>query len=331
MPEFRKDPVVDRWVIISTERAKRPQDHAGNNEQEQTDSCPFCAGNEAMTPPAVLTYPADEAHPSNTTWAVRVVPNKYPALVDEGSWKRQTGIYESMSGLGVHEVIIESPEHVVNVAMLSETELEKVLHAYRDRMATLRNDKRWRAILIYKNQGAQAGATLEHIHSQLIALPAVPKEVFEEVTGAKVYHSSHGRCVYCDMINEEIGGAGRLVAEDEWFVALCPFASRFPYETWILPRQHASSFESGSNGDFTALARSLRATLIRLNRRLENPPFNYIIHSSPLDETENAYHHWHIEILPKLTQVAGFEWGSGSYINTVAPEDAARLLREATF
>ena len=332
MPEFRKDPVVDRWVIISTERAKRPQYDARNTEQEQADPCPFCAGNEAMTPPAVLTYPADKTHSHAANWSVRVVPNKYPAVVEEGSWIRQSdGIYESMSGLGVHEVVIESPEHVVNVETLSETRLEKILHVYRDRILTLRSDKRWRCILIYKNQGAQAGATLEHIHSQLIALPAVPKEVLEEIKGAKSYHECNGRCVHCEMISQEIRDRRRLVAEGERFIVLCPYASRFPYETWIIPKQHASSFQSGSTEDFSDLASSLRTTLIRLNQRLKNPPFNYIIHSSPLDETENAYYHWHIEILPKLTQAAGFEWGSGAHINSVAPEDAARLLREVRF
>ena len=332
MSEFRKDPVVERWVILSTERAERPQYGAGNNQQAQTDPCPFCAGNEALTPPAVLTYAADEVQSAMASWSVRVVPNKYPALVNEGSWIGQSnGIYQAMNGLGVHEVIIESPEHMVNVATLNENQLQKVLHAYRDRIVQLRTDQRWRCILIYKNQGAEAGATLEHIHSQLIALPAVPKAVHEEIEGAKAYYDANGRCVYCAILNQEIGNRSRIVAEGERFIALCPYASRFPYETWILPKQHAPCFEYGSKEDYADLARSLREILIRLDHRLENPPFNYFIHSNPPDGAANAYYHWHIEILPKLSQVGGFEWGSGAYINSVAPEDAAHQLREVTF
>jgi UDPglucose--hexose-1-phosphate uridylyltransferase len=203
-------------------------------------------------------------------------------------------------------------------------------HAYRDRIVHLRNDKRWRCILIYKNHGAQAGATLEHSHSQLIALPAVPKAVHEELEGAKAFHDANKRCIYCAIIDWEIGDRSRIVAENELFIAFCPYTPRFPYETWILPKQHAPCFELGSKEDYAELARSLRETLIRLNRRLENPPFNYLIHSNPLDEAANPYYHWHIEILPKLSQVGGFEWGSGAYINSVAPEDAAHQLREVT-
>ena len=332
MPEFRKDPVLDRWVILSTERIKRPQPDAGNYESPGTDPCPFCAGNEAMTPPAVLTYEAAPDRADIATWSVRVVPNKYPALLNEGNWAGQAnGIYQTMTGIGVHEVVIETPDHVVNMGTLNMDQLEQIFRAYRDRIVQLRDDPRWRSILIYKNQGAAAGATLEHIHSQLIALPAVPKAIQEEIDGARNYHVTHGACVYCAVVKQEMNAQSRIVAEDKRFVVLCPYAARFPYETWILPKQHASHFERASKEDCADLARSLRETLLRLNRRLHNPPFNYLIHSNPLDETENAYFHWHIEILPKLSQVGGFEWGAGTYINSVAPEDAARHLREMTF
>jgi len=331
MPEFRKDAVVDRWVILASDRAKRPQPNAGKNEPAQTDPCPFCAGNEAMTPPAVLTYRANDPDSNIATWSVRVVPNKYPALVNEGSWTGQSNsIYQTMSGLGAHEVIIEAPEHVVNMGALNEKQVEQILRAYRDRIVELRNDQRWRSILIYKNQGAEAGATLEHIHSQLIALPIVPRTLQEEIDGARNYHDLNKCCVYCTVIHQEVGAQSRMVAESERFIVFCPYASRFPYETWILSKQHATCFEYGSEEDYAGLARSLRETLIRFNRRFKNPPFNYFIHSNPLGEAANAYYHWHMEILPKLSQVAGFEWGSGAYINSVAPEDAARHLREVT-
>ena len=332
MPEFRKDPVIDRWVIIATQRAKRPQRGAGQNETAGTEPCPFCAGNEAMTPPPVLTYKADSPDFHVAAWSLRVVPNRYPALVDEGTWTEQPySIYKTMKGLGVHEVIIEAPEHVVNMGTLDEKRLEQVFHAYRDRIIQLQKDQRWRSILIYKNHGAEAGATLDHIHSQLIALPTVPKAIEEEVDGAKKYHDAHGSCIYCAMIDQEIGDQNRIVAESDRFIVFCPYASRFPYETWILPKQHAPCFELALKDDYADLARSLRGLLIRLNRRFEDPPFNYFIHTNSWDEAANAYYHWHMELLPKLSQAAGFEWGSGAYINSVAPEEAARHLRDVRF
>jgi UDPglucose--hexose-1-phosphate uridylyltransferase len=282
-----------------------------------------------MTPPEVLAYGRDPNQIQRPGWTVRVVPNKYPALVSDGSRSEFTdGIYESMNGLGVHEVIIESPNHIENMAMLSEDQIEQVLLAYRERMLHLRRDKRWRYILLYKNQGIAAGATLPHVHSQLIALPWVPKEVAQEITGAQGYWESTGDCLYCEMIRREIHDRKRIVAEHDRCVVLCPYASRFSYETWILPRKHLATLDASRQEDFAELSRVLRQTLIRLNRQLTNPPFNYTIHSSPLGETAHGFYHWHMEIMPKLTQVAAFELGSGSYINPVAPEDAARRLRE---
>jgi UDPglucose--hexose-1-phosphate uridylyltransferase len=328
MPELRKDPVTGCWVIISTERAQRPQHHPLRPPRVETGPCPFCAGNEVMTPPEVLAYRADQNQLGKAGWAVRVVPNKYPALVNEDhELRNDDGFYQSTNGLGVHEVIIENPEHVENMALLSEKQLEAVLLAYRDRMLHFRADSRWRCILIYKNQGAEAGATLPHVHSQLVVLPSIPRAVLEELDGAKRFYEATGRCIYCEMIRKEIDEHKRIVAEHEYFVALCPYAARFPFEVWILPREHSSCFEKSLPHIYIDLARVLRETLIRLDRQLDDPPFNYIVHSNPLGESENGFYHWHIEIMPRLTQVAGFEWGSGSYINQVAPEDAARLLR----
>jgi UDPglucose--hexose-1-phosphate uridylyltransferase len=326
MPELRKDPIVDRWVIIYPEGANRPLGHADLAKA----GCPFCAGNEAMTPPEVLIFPDDEAQASSRDWSVRVVPNKYPALVPEESGKIIAGEnYEISSGLGVHEVIIESPRHVTDIASLSEKQFEKILRAYRTRMMVLRADSRFRYILVYKNQGNEAGATLEHAHSQLIALPMIPKHAFEEITAAKAYYQTNGRCIFCHLIRKETGARQRVVAENAGFVVICPFAPRFPYETWILPKKHLSSFAQDSQYEDSDLAGILRDTLIRLGLSLANPPFNYFIHSGPTHEDENNYYHWHLEILPKLVRIGGFEWGSGSYINTVTPEESARLLRES--
>jgi UDPglucose--hexose-1-phosphate uridylyltransferase len=325
MPEIRKDPVTGRAIIIAAERAKRPR-HDGTSQESP---CPFCAGNERMTPPEVFAYRDSGSLPDAPGWTLRVVPNKYPALVNEGvGSSSRRGVYESTAGLGVHEVIIESPEHVVDIAALDEKQLAAILRIYRKRILALNKDGRWRSILVYKNQGAAAGATLEHVHSQLIALPEAPEQLRAEIDGARRYYEANGRCLFCEMIRQEIDGGERLVAKHEQWTALCPYAARFPFETWILPKRHAPYFELSSDRDFAELAHCLRDTLARLNRVLDHPPFNYLIHSHPLDGAETRHYHWHIEILPKLVQVAGFEWGSGMFINPVAPEDAARLLRQ---
>jgi UDPglucose--hexose-1-phosphate uridylyltransferase len=326
MPEFRKDPTVDRWVIIATERAKRPIRPEGSD----TAQCPFCAGNENLTPPEILVL-RDEGNPSSfPNWAVRVVPNKYPALVPEGSTTQITDEnYEVHSGIGAHEVIIESPHHVTDMALLGEKQFEAILRAYRHRIMELRIDRRFRYILIYKNQGIEAGATLEHVHSQLIAMPMIPKLVLEENNAAKNYYEANRRCVFCDAIRKETDGGERFVIENARYLVMCPFAPRFPYETWILPKKHSSFFEHNTHQDDDDLAGILRETLIRLNRSLSGPAFNYFIHSSPLEPDESNDYHWHMEIIPKLIQVGGFEWGSGSYINTITPEQSARSLRAA--
>jgi UDPglucose--hexose-1-phosphate uridylyltransferase len=330
MPEFRKDPIADRWVIISTERAKRPFDRGSSGEVADAGKCPFCAGNEAMTPPEVLVFRDESNLPSSGKWTVRVVPNKYPAVVRDGSGTQIADeVYVAQDAIGAHEVIIESPSHVTDMALLNDKQFEAILRAYGDRITDLRGDRKLRYVLIYKNQGLEAGATLEHVHSQLVALPKIPKRVLEEIGAAKNYYESKGRCVFCDVIRKETNGRERFVIENDRFIVICPFAPRFPYETWILPKRHASFFERNSQSDNFDLARMLRETLRRLNRSLGNPPFNYIIHSNPLEPDGNDYYHWHIEILPKLIQVGGFEWGSGFYINTITPEQSARLLREA--
>jgi len=259
-----------------------------------------------------------------------VVPNKFPAVVPEGIVEVPAGgIYQSLDGLGAHEVIIETAQHEVNMARLSENQFADVLRAYRERVLDLRQDKRLRHVLIFKNQGAGAGTTLEHTHSQLVALPIVPQIISEEVAGGRKYYEREKRCVFCDIIQRETKERCRIVAESDNFVIVCPFAPRVSFETWLLPRRHSSFFEHATEPEYADLAFSLKETLLRLDRALDNPPFNFVIHSNQLDNTRNDTYHWHIEILPRLAHLAGFEWGSGFYINSVAPEDAARALREA--
>ena len=331
MPEFRKDPVTGRWVILAPEREKRPRRLGEMNDAACSESCPFCAGNEAMTPPEVMAYRNEPVPANSPGWSVRVVSNKYPALVDfDARIFAADPIYESRHALGVHEVIIESPDHVVNMGALGVEQVSQILRAYRERMRELTKDLRWRYILLYKNHGDRAGATFEHIHSQLITLPAVPELANGELSGAKRHYESTGRCIYCEMIERELRQRERVVLNSTHFVAFCPFAPRFAYEIWILPKHHAAAFEQSSDEDILSLASTLRELIAKLNQALDNPPFNYLIHSIPPRETQSAHYHWHMEILPQVARAAGFEWGSGMHINSVTPEDAARLLRDVT-
>src|SRR5919108_1552030 len=244
MPELRKDPVVGRWVIISTERSQRPSDFHVQPEPKQARACPFCSGNEDKTPSEVLAYRSFGSEPNKPGWTVRVVPNRYPALRIEGDLgKRPEGMFDKMSGIGAHEVIIETPDHHASLATLSITAIEGVLWAFRERVLDLKQDRRFRYILIFKNYGAAAGASLEHPHSQLIALPIVPLQVREEVEGARQHFAQKERCVYCDVIRQEQDSRTRVISENADFVAVSPYAPRFPFETWVLPRRHSSNFE----------------------------------------------------------------------------------------
>lgn len=331
MPELRKDPVTGRWVIIATDRAKRPTDFVRDKvEIRATGFCPFCYGNESKTPPEIMAYRADGSARNAPGWSLRVVPNKFPALGIEGSLSRQgEGIYDKMNGIGAHEVIIETPDHHLTLANLPPQQIENVFWAFRDRIIDLKKDRRFRYILIFKNHGEAAGASLEHTHSQLIALPVVPKRVWEEVEGAKEYYTFKERCIFCDMIRQEVESGVRLIADNEGFAALAPFAPRFPFEIVIIPKVHQSAFEESLKYEFDQLALILKDMLQRLDRVLEMPAYNFIIHTSPVPETSNDYYHWHMEIMPKLTKVAGFEWGTGFYINPTPPEESAKFLREA--
>ena len=329
MPELRKDPVTGRWVIISTDRQKRPNDfrfeRASIIGREQ---CPFCPGHESFTPREVFAYRQNGTAPNTPGWDVRVVPNKFPALQVEGTLDREgEGMFDRMNGIGAHEVIIETPDHGKTLASMSEPEIERVLWAFRERVLDLKQDRRFRYILIFKNHGAAAGASLEHTHSQLIALPVVPDFVREEVEGARRHFATKERCVFCDIVHQEIDTGRRVIQENADIVALSPYAPRFPFETWLLPRRHAARFEDAPRHEYEGLARLLKAVLMRVNRALESPPYNLIIHSSPFSEETTDFYHWHLELMPKLTKVAGFEWGTGFYINPTSPEEATRVLR----
>ena len=246
MPELRKDPVVGRWVIISTERSRRPTNFTPVTTERAGDFCPFCPGNEETTPPEVLAYRPQGGAPNSGGWQVRVVPNKFPALQIEGTLDRRgEGLYDKMNGVGAHEVVIEGPDHALELADLPVDHIAQVLHAYRERALDLHRDRRFRYVLIFKNHGPQAGATLEHTHTQLIATPIIPKILQEELDGSRRYYELKERCVFCDIVQQETAenNGRRIVSLSERFVAIEPFAPRFPFETWILPRRHDCSYE----------------------------------------------------------------------------------------
>src|SRR6185295_17161021 len=330
MPELRKDPITGRWVVVSTERQKRPMDFRFEKATAiGREHCPFCPGREHVTPPEVLAYRQSGAA-NGPGWDLRVVPNKFPALRVEGTLDREgEGMFDRMSGIGAHEVIIETTDHDKGFASMSELEIERVLWAFRDRVLDLKNDIRFRYILLFKNQGAAAGATLEHGHSQLIALPIVPDFVREEIEGARRHYRAKERCVFCDILRQEVAAGRRIIHENADIVALSPYAPRFPFETWLLPRSHGSRFEEAPRQLYESLARMLKSVLMRMDRALESPPYNLIIHSAPFSEDVADFYHWHVELMPKLTRTAGFEWGTGFYINPTSPEEAAQVLRTA--
>jgi UDPglucose--hexose-1-phosphate uridylyltransferase len=328
--ELRKDPVTGRWVIISTERRKRPTDFRLESVQIAPDpTCPFCEGHEDMTPAEILAHRSNGSHANAPGWNLRVVPNQFPVLRVEGSLDRQgEGLFDKMSGIGAHEVIIETPRHDVSMATMGDAAVEQVLWAFQERVRDLKQDRRFRYIIIFKNHGSAAGAALDHSHSQLIALPIVPREVRDEVDGAKAHYLNKERCVFCDIIRQETTDRRRLIMETSEMAAVAPYAPRFPFETWILPRRHQAHYEDAHRHEFSALARALGEILRRMNRMLRNPPYNLLIHSAPVGEAAE-YYHWHVEIIPKLTKVAGFEWATGFYLNPTAPEEAAQVLRDA--
>lgn len=331
MPELRTDPISGRWVIIATERAARPNDFPPPPvEVDDQNSCPFCEGREARTPPEIFAIRAPGTAPNTPGWHVRVVSNKYPALRIEGdTTPSRVGIYTRTDGVGAHEVIIESTDHHTHLGLLPAGHVAAVVGAYLQRYRDLDGDARFEYALLFRNHGRTAGASLPHPHSQLIALPVIPKRAAEELQASERYFGRNGICVFCHVIQQDLASRERVVFENDRFVAIQPYAARFPFETWLLPKEHKASFGELTEPEVKSFAEALRTTLYALHACLNNPPYNYIVHSASYVEPARHFYHWHLEIMPRLTQVAGFEWGSGFFINPVVPEDAARFLREA--
>ena len=329
MSELRQNLATKEWVIIATERAQRPADfddprrphtHA---RPSRVETCPFCPGNEHMSAPAVLEVLQDGR------WQVRIVPNKYPALADHGGVERRSdGTARWMSGFGVHEILIESPEHNTTAALQEDSQVARALRALRQRQQQLERDPRLMMTLCFKNHGSAAGTSLEHPHCQMISVPVVPHHIRQRLADALAYHDERGTCVYCDMWRQELDAGLRVVAEGELFVAFLPYAALSPFHIWILPRRHAPIFTQISEPETEDLARVLRQVLARLYYGLHDPDFNFVIRSAPTHEEHSRSFHWYLSIVPKVTKIAGFELGSGMFINTALPEESARFLRE---
>lgn len=331
MPELRQDPVTGQWVAIATERAKRPSSftRAAAVAVPAASQCPFCEGHEAMTPPEVLAYRAPGTEPNTPGWSVRAVPNLFPAFGPPNAppTVSENGPYKVMNGSGVHEVIIHSPNHEQDLAELPVEQVDSVIRAYQDRYNANRENPNLQYLLLIDNHGKEAGASLEHPHSQLFGIPLVPPNVQEEIDGLHRYRQEHRNCAYCDIIANERRNGERVIDESPIFLVYAPFASRAPFELQLIPKWHTARFETLTPEQRRELAEALKQTTARLTRGLNNPPFNFYIHTAPVHAGPDLDYHWHVEILPKLAIPAGFELGSGVMINTVTPESAAEYLR----
>jgi len=330
MSEIRQDPTTKEWVIIATERSKRPDDFINRQSKPELPafslSCPFCPGNEKMTPPESFIL-RDE---TNQGWRVRVFPNRFPALTPDGSTKRREtdGFFLDMNGVGVHEVIVDTPKHNESLAEVDDNQIMDVLQTYQKRYIALSENPFIKLIIIFKNHGPEAGTSLEHSHSQLVATPVVPRHIRNKHEIAAQYYDDTGRPLYSDIVNHELEIGKRIVMNTDKFVVFHPFASHAPFETWIVPRTYQTGFGNVSSEDISSLANVLRTTLLKLYRGLNDPDFNLIIDTAPIGDENKDYYLWHIRIVPRLTEVAGFEIGSGVNINTALPEETAQFMRE---
>jgi len=335
MPELRKDIVSREWVIVAKERAKRPHDfkkvRASRADLPAHDpKCPFCYGNEGLTPPEVMAYRSKGSAANTDGWQVLVTPNKFAALDFSAELAREDyNIYDRMQAAGAHEVVIECPAHNMNMAQMDVRDVEHVVWAYIDRYNELRKDTRIKYILVFRNHGELAGCSLAHPHSQIVATPVIPQKVWNKVRGLAQYREYRERCAYCHIIETELKMGERLISQNGSFVVISPFASRSPFETWIMPRAHTASFARMNRFEVSEFAEALKDTLGRLDRVLDDPPYNFQLITAPTDSDGSDGFHWYLEIIPRLTTPAGLEMGTSIYINVTPPEDAAGFMREA--
>ena len=335
MSELRRDPITGRWVVIAPERLRARDVDAvhlrgGPAGAIDGDMCPFCEGQESIAGPEILAWRPPGSLHNTPGWTVRVVANREPALrVESSLGESSSALFQTLGGLGAHEVIIESPRHDASWSMMGAEEIQRVLWAWRERMRDLRRDFRLRSFVVVKNHGEASGATLDHPHSQLVALPMVPQHLDAALAGARTYHQATTHCVFCDIATQEVATERRMVSSDEQTVAFAPFASRVPFETWIMPRLHRAAFDEETDSSLAAVAERLSDVMRRVNTTLASPAFTLLLHTAPVGEERSAAYHWHLEILPRLGPVNGLAFDGGLYVNPVAPEESARALREA--
>lgn len=340
MSQLRWDPLKKNWVIITQTQGRGPQDYHFEREKTNLEICPFCYGQEARTPHEVFALRPPGSPADTPGWKVRTIPNKYPALRIEGNLELQRrGIYQAMDGLGAHEIIIENPDHNRPLSLFSIGEICDVLCAWRARLLDLRRDGRFRYLLLFKNHGVEAGAGLSHSHCELIALPITPPVMVTELSACRSFFRENGRCLVCSMVAQELQEGARVIRNDGRFLVFSPFAAAFPFELRIVPLEHSHDFALLDDQALEGLAAALGDALLRLYVVLHDPPYNFILHSGPpmhqrpdhLDDWSSLPHdyHWHIEVVPRLTRIAGFERGTGFSINPTPPENASRYLRDA--
>lgn len=330
MPEIRYNPITRQWVIIATERARRPEQFSQKEGKKQLPAydakCPFCPGNEALAPPETLRLA--RAAPTGSGWQVRVVPNKFAALAAEGELVRSNvGLKRTMTGVGIHEVIVETPLHNTTTARLTDPEVVQIVESYQQRYGAISKDPRVAQLTIFKNHGVAAGTSLEHPHSQLIGTPIIPTEVRDRMETALRFYDEEGTCLFCRTLAEEMDEGTRIVLEGEHFTAFVPFAALSPFHLWIYPKRHSASFAQMDEKEKQDLARVLRRVLAKLYKGLEDPDYNYTIRTAPHDAAGVRYYHWYLSVVPRVTKMAGFELGSGMFINVALPEEAAKFLR----
>jgi len=329
VPEIRHNIVTREWVIIATERAKRPHEFAKPNLRRQSvpsfsPSCPFCPGNERMTPPEAYRVGQDGA------WQVRVVPNKYAALDATGQLLRHTaGLKRSISGVGIHEVIVETPAHDKTLAQLSEAEMEMVIRTYQQRYRAVTDDPRVAHATLFKNHGERAGTSLEHPHSQVVGTPIIPPQVRERMENALRFYDEMGECIFCSVLADEMRDQERIILKTDHFASFLPYAALTPFHIWIYPLRHTASFADATEEELTDFARLLRRLLRKIYFGLENPDFNLTVRTPPREARGLRYYHWYASVIPRVSRIAGFEIGSGMFINVAVPESSAAFLRDA--
>jgi UDPglucose--hexose-1-phosphate uridylyltransferase len=330
MSELRRDPITGRTVIIAPERLAGTRLWRPTKDDASGDGlCPFCEGHEHLAGREILAWRASGDSNNGPGWRVRVVPNRLPALRVESHYAEPTAaLFQTLGGLGAHEVIIESPHHHTDWSTMSADEIRTVLWAWRERMRDLRRDVRLKTFLVVKNVGARAGATLDHAHSQLLALPFIPLHLDDELGAAREREKKAHRCAFCTVIDEELTSDIRVVSSDGDTIAISAFAARVPFETWILPRRHLAAFDDECDDCLLAIAVRIRDTIRRLHIAMHSPPYSVLLHTAPVGESSTSYH-WHIEIIPRVAPANGLAWDGGIHINPVSPEEATRALREA--